>query len=78
MADSPTFGFLKLLSIFKTTPDSFRTLGARIIPFDSFFVGIAGVEPAASCSQSKRLTPRLYPELKVFLVWLFFDLMSYF
>jgi hypothetical protein len=25
-------------------------------------VGIAGVEPTASCSQSKRLTPRLYPE----------------
>ena len=25
-------------------------------------VGIAGVEPAASWSQTKRLTPRLYPE----------------
>ena len=31
----------------------------------SVFVGVTGVEPAASCSQNKRLTSRLHPDLKI-------------
>ena len=44
-------------------PTTFCVSGRRSKPTElhDYLVGVAGVEPAASWSQTKRLSPRLYP-----------------